>query len=104
MRELNKYHKNSITSSLMNKNVINVNAHVLPKTTTQCTEQVKGKIWKNENGFIIENGSYVAYGNHVREFYIYRNQEAFDRGVYFDSAPNLINAKIKAELFKRVKE
>jgi hypothetical protein len=104
MSELNTYYKNSITSSVINKGAIDVEAHILPKTTTQWTDQVKGKVWKNENGFIIENGSYVAYGKSVREFYVYRNQGAFDRGVYFDSAPNLITAKIKAENFKREKE
>tara|TARA_R110000851_G_scaffold2989_1_gene12105 strand:- start:407 stop:724 length:318 start_codon:yes stop_codon:yes gene_type:complete len=100
MTKLASYENNSIISSVTSLKAVHVNADISNKELKTKWKKLNSKLWSNEKGFLVENASYVAYGKSVREFYIYRNQECYSRGLFFNSHVNLRGAQLAAEAFK----
>lgn len=88
---------NGVANSVINTKRVNVSASDIKKPKTSWVCKVKGKVWVNENGLIIENNSYVTNDLPVRQFFIFNNQLDYDAGKLSAEAKNLGTAKIIAE-------
>lgn len=91
---------NGITNSVTNSKSIHVSASNLPEPTSKWSVKVKGKVWVNDSGLIIENNSYITHDLPVRQFFIFKNQDDYDNGRLSATEKNLGTAKITAEKLK----
>ncbi|QGJ84306.1 hypothetical protein [Pseudoalteromonas phage XCL1123] len=88
---------NGVASSVMSTKCVNVSVSDVNKPKTSWVCKVKGKVWVNESGLIIENNSYVTNDLPIRQFFIFSNQLDYDVGKLSAEAKNLGTAKIIAE-------
>lgn len=88
---------NGVSNSVLNSKSVHVNASSLPEPKSNWSVKVKGKVWVNDSGLIIENNSYITNDLPVRQFFIFKNQDDYDHGRLSACEKNLGTAKITAE-------